>query len=389
MEYNVGDKVRIKSEDWYKQMLSIPNKLVWQNKLTNDFVGIWCGSHIFKESMFGFLGKTMTIQEVGIDFYLMEEDTCGYEFNDEMIEGLAEETKPKFKVGDKIISDVFSTKNDKGWKVIDVERTGYRLISVNNSDLICDMDFKNEHYYKLVEEEVGLVDNLSSRWDNEFNLPEGYIFKDENGNEILTSKIILEKINTLKIQSDNMETETHRGYYTTEPETTNESKKVAWFTFWGNDFADKVELDLSNRELIQEDGKWFVVKKKKEYPKTYEECCEIVKVEKKHTLEGEIIRKNNYKIDLLESFQKLLICRDAYWKIAGEEMGLGKPWEPDYDSGVNKFGIICMNGVVQESNPTTNWERHLKKNLDFPSAEMRDAFKKNFDPDIEFCKELL
>lgn len=59
-----------------------------------------------------------------------------------------------------------------------------------------------------------------------------------------------------------METETHRGYYTTEEETTNKSKKIAWFTFWDNDFADKVELDLSNRELIQEDGKWFVVKKK-------------------------------------------------------------------------------------------------------------------------------
>ena len=27
--------------------------------------------------------------------------------------------------------------------------------------------------------------------------------------------------------------------------------------------------------------------------------------------------------------------------------------------------------------------------LEFPTAEMRDAFKENFDPDIEFCKELL
>ena len=175
----------------------------------------------------------------------------------------------------------------------------------------------------------------------------------------------------------------------TEPETTCEGKKRCVVYFWDNDFADKVELDLSNRELIQEDGKWFVVKKKKEYPKTYEECCEIVKVEKKHTLEGEIIRKNNYKINLLESFQKLLICRDAYWKLYGEEMGLNRPWEPDYDSGVNKYGIICLNGVVQESNPTTNWERHLNKVLDFPTAEMRDAFKENFDPDIEICKELL
>ena len=46
---------------------------------------------------------------------------------------------------------------------------------------------------ELVEEEVGLVDNLSSRWVNEFNLPEDYIFKDENGNVINATKIVLEK----------------------------------------------------------------------------------------------------------------------------------------------------------------------------------------------------
>jgi hypothetical protein len=186
-----------------------------------------------------------------------------------------------------------------------------------------------------------------------------------------------------------MEDNKVNGYCTKAPEKCNELKKIAWFKFWDNDFADKVELDLSDRELIQEDGKWFVVKKKKEYPKTYKECAEIVKVEKRHTLAGEIIRNDNYKIELLISFQKLLICRDAYWKIAGEEMGLNRPWKPDYDSGVNKYGIICLNGVVQESNPTTNWERHLNKVLDFPTAEMRDAFYENFKNLIEQCKELL
>ena len=96
-----------------------------------------------------------------------------------------------------------------------------------------------------------------------------------------------------------------------------------------------------------------------------------------------------WKEHLLTSLQKLLICRDAYWKIAGDDMGLGKPWKPDYDSGVDKYGIICMNGVVQESNPTTNWERHLNKVLDFPTAEMRDAFYENFEVEIKSCKELL
>lgn len=87
MKYSKGDKVRIRNIDWYENMLSIPSKLVWQNKLTEDFIGIWCGSHVFRKEMQEFCGRVMTIQEVGIDFYLMEEDRMGYEFTDEMIAG--------------------------------------------------------------------------------------------------------------------------------------------------------------------------------------------------------------------------------------------------------------------------------------------------------------
>lgn len=59
-------------------------------------------------------------------------------------------------------------------------------------------------------------------------------------------------------------------------------------------------------------------KKKKEYPKTYEECEKIL------GLEYSIIAGClGYEYKLLNAFQKLLMCRDAYWKIAGEEMGLG------------------------------------------------------------------
>ena len=151
---------------------------------------------------------------------------------------------------------------------------------------------------------------------NEIKLPEGYIFKDENGNIINTTKVVLEK-------------------------------------------------------------------KKKEYPKTYEECCKVLDWNHRD------YDRVGYESELLCKFQVLLLCRDAYWKIAGNEMDLDKPWEPDYDSGVNKYGIIFMNGVVQKSNPTTYWERHLNKILDFPTEEMRDTFYKNFKELIETCKELL
>ena len=119
-------------------------------------------------------------------------------------------------------------------------------------------------------------------------------------------------------------------------------------------------------------------KKKKEYPKTYEECCKVLGVsefEYNHT--G---TKVWYRHKLMATLDKLMLCRDAYWKIYGEEMGLGKPWEPDWnDEKQDKYGFhneikyTIINSAM----------------FVFPSAEMRDVFKKNFDPDIEICKELL
>ena len=146
------------------------------------------------------------------------------------------------------------------------------------------------------------------------SLPKGYIFKDENGNIINATKIVLEK-------------------------------------------------------------------KKKQYPKTYEECAEV--------LCECAIMTHGYKRDLLNALQKLLICRDAYWKIAGEEMGLGKPWEPDYDSGVDKFGIVYFDNTIMKTCAIARWERHLNKILEFPTEEMRDTFYENFKEEIEICKEIL
>ncbi len=152
------------------------------------------------------------------------------------------------------------------------------------------------------------------------------------------------------------------------------------------DKLEQITFDIPNGYEffgINDDNQVVLAKKQPKYPKTYEECCNVLGIED---------RENGYcgyEWELLGVFQKLYICRDAYWKIAGEQMGLGKDWKPDYDSGVNKYGIICFNGVVQKSNPTTNWERHLNKVLDFPTEEMRDAFYENFKDLINECKDFI
>ena len=87
---------------------------------------------------------------------------------------------------------------------------------------------------------------------------------------------------------------------------------------------------------------------------------------------------------MLESFVKLLICRDAYWRIAGEEMELGKPWVPNWEDGNMKF---CMS----YSSSWIEFDQYKSKHhiLAFPTDEMREAFYENFKDLIEECKELL
>lgn len=150
--------------------------------------------------------------------------------------------------------------------------------------------------------------------------PEGYIFKDEKGNVIDATKIVLEK-------------------------------------------------------------------KKKEYPKTYEECCRIVNANPYVRLVYNLSDGQKYSFDednlwLYESIRKLLICRDAYWKIAGEKMGLGKPWKPINNSEIC-YGIYYWAGEIQHDT-TAKWCF-----LTFPTKKMQDAFYENFKELIESCKELL
>ena len=117
---------------------------------------------------------------------------------------------------------------------------------------------------------------------------------------------------------------------------------------------------------------------KKEYPKTYKECAKVL-------LDRAPVRNDfGYKGELLVALQKLLVCRDAYWKIAGEEMGLGKPWEHDCHSDYFIPAIIYKSPSVQKV-------EILYRNiiLAFPTEEMRDTFYENFKELIEQCKELL
>ena len=236
MKYKVGDKVRIKSLDWY-----------YDNRDRIDEVA--CGNTNFIPDMTKYCKEIVTISAVlpTLKVYHIKEDGGMFNWTDEMIEGLAEEEgketswKPSKEEMDVLYGLAYITnKYDEHKEEViarlyqDLKREFFNGSSYENMFPNTENDVRrrstiqvleyarsldNYNQYgkadidkniawlekqgkfaleartdnELVEEEVGLVDNLSSRWVNEFNLPEGYIFKDENGNVINAQKIVLEK----------------------------------------------------------------------------------------------------------------------------------------------------------------------------------------------------
>lgn len=96
-----------------------------------------------------------------------------------------------------------------------------------------------------------------------------------------------------------------------------------------------------------------------EYPKTYDECCDVLEIKYSSYCVG-------YQEELLDNFQQLIVCRDAYWKIAG--------WNPKV-----KSDVFYMNTLPS----------YLRDLFPMPTEEMRYNFFNNFKELFESCKAFL
>ena len=317
MRYKQGDRVRIRSKEWYESNKNRFGK-VWTRSLTGDYK--ICFDHDFVK----YCGKVAEIFSVERDNYALK--GIPYAWTDEMIEGLAE--YPKIAIqGDPT----------RGVSVIDA------LIALggeNDKDSIA----TTKHACYFIDHEGKIRSRLLE------NLPEGF------------------KLYTLEEwRKENMEKE-------------NADKKELLLGLVETQKGQEL-IPHKDYEIKQDGDKFYLVKKKKEYPKTYGGCCDTLYRNSKHDECYEACLQGHP----MQTFARLLICRDAYWKIAGEEMGLEKPWKPDWkDKNQSKFVITLDCGDL------TTGHIYVKNHiLAFPTEEMRDAFKENFDPDIEICKEFL
>lgn len=126
-----------------------------------------------------------------------------------------------------------------------------------------------------------------------------------------------------------------------------------------------------------ENGEIILKPKKKEFPKTYEECCEVIGISR-HDVEIDL--PYPYQQNMFNLF-KLLICRDAYWRLADDwsfNIG-GNSQETVY--AITIYGT----GILRDFYHALNCNRILV----FPTEDMRDVFYEKFRDLINECKELL
>lgn len=143
-------------------------------------------------------------------------------------------------------------------------------------------------------------------------------------------------------------------------------------------------------EIKLEGDKYYLVKKKTQYPKTYKECCEVLEMQSNlflhlssMNIDGEVEEKSyGYKIaSQMNCLYELLVCRDAYWKMAGDwSFKIGSDSQ-DVVYAITVYG----SGIMKNFYYALNWNCGLV----FPTEEMRDAFYDNFYDLINKCKELI
>ena len=200
MKYKIGDMVRIKSLDWY-------------NRYTNG-TEVDCGAYPFTSDMKEFCGQERIIANVCQECYVLLGIDDKFVWTDEMIECLVERNGKKYpyKIGDRVVlkgNNRYATITDlkyNSWGNLSyyIKIDNDKDISVDYpTDLLLPYDSLSEEIERENEDKMfsegydqGYEDGQHDM--NEWVLPEGFQFKDENGNVINATKIILDKKNDKK-----------------------------------------------------------------------------------------------------------------------------------------------------------------------------------------------
>lgn len=150
---------------------------------------------------------------------------------------------------------------------------------------------------------------------------------------------------------------------------------------------NKFEIIPSDNCIIRgENGKTYLIRNEKELPKDYKSCCLLLGISQYERVA--YINANNILVvngitqiheDILqkvEKLMKLIICRNAYWKLWDD-------WKPTEGIHAHYSYELYKDGRVRGS------FFQETKMLQFPDAKMAATFYENFRGLIQGCKELL
>ena len=180
MKYKVGDKVKLRDKDGLE-------------KIESQYVGM-----AFRPEAYALAGSECTIRYVIDEGYVF--DSSPWCWSENMIEGLAEdlthEEKPSEVPEAVILNGADVMRALKQFKVPsetieqvkgDVERN-YRKAIIEEQEKINEGLKENDKRKKRMKELY-----KGEQWSTEFECPDGYDFRDENGNVIEAKKIVLKK----------------------------------------------------------------------------------------------------------------------------------------------------------------------------------------------------
>lgn len=407
LKYKVGDKVLIRSIDWYNFKKDETGNIFFSNTYFTPGHQIFCG-------------KEMTIEKIDGYCYRMKEDNGKFCWSDEMI------TKNNnYKVGDKVLiksNDWYETNKDEDDYIGDF----CPQMSVYCGNVMT-ISKKVGEYYEM-KEDVGdedakylftddmieklVLDNTVKPVDTNILFKEGdKVICYDGCPGIVESVYVKENGVSYGVSFGNVDFGVYRNtelkpYVPKTP--TPEYKDIYKELRLDPSDDDKLATEVTGKDykLTPPDGYLIgkvthvnngiiveYVKKKPNFPTTYKECCEILNIpelELVYNTDYSTLNLSTYewkKLNAYNALHKLRVCRDAYWKIAGEQMRLGKSWEPDFTNfEEDRYGLYTSeNKIVLDSYGGGD----VNVILTFPTEEMRDFFYENFLLTIEQAKELL
>ena len=109
MKYKVGDKVKIKSLDWYNENKIDYGTSYGANKIRSH---VKCNGYSFLDIMSPYCGKELTVdiaeEDNNISTYIMKEPAISFKFTEDMIEGLVDEPQEKMVSLDKVCDMLYA-----------------------------------------------------------------------------------------------------------------------------------------------------------------------------------------------------------------------------------------------------------------------------------------